>query len=232
MIDIEKNIKEFINGKGKNHGRNPGERYASFDYCFNYFQSFRKQGKIYEVASRENLQQSCLQLGFYLASWGMLRGASFLLEKSVRHYARVIEAISKFNKHVWDIDVDSYTEENIKLLLDCKDQIIHALGEDNARTWDTLATKIMLGVFGNIPAYDRNFKIFLKRINICQTLNKESLVGIKEFYKDIDVHAKIIDKYSKAIFTYDFLTGKETKINYTKAKIIDMVGFIEGSKLN
>ena len=27
-------------------GRNPNERYASFDYCFNYFQSFRESGNI------------------------------------------------------------------------------------------------------------------------------------------------------------------------------------------
>jgi len=231
MIDIEVNIKEFINGRGKNQGRNPDERYASFDYCFNHFQSFRESGKIDEIANEKNLQQSCLQLGFYLASWGMLRGASFLLEKSVRHYASVIEIISKFDKHVWDIDVDSYNEENIKLLLNCKDRIIHALGESNAKTWDTLATKIMLGIFGNIPAYDRNFKIFLRKINVCQTLNKKSLLGIKEFYKDTDGHAKVIDRYNKTIYTYDFISGEETKRNYTKAKIIDMIGFVEGQKI-
>jgi hypothetical protein len=37
---------------------------------------------------------SCLQIGFYLASWGMMRGSSFLLEKSVRNFSNLIIAIS------------------------------------------------------------------------------------------------------------------------------------------
>jgi hypothetical protein len=54
-------------------------------------------------------------------------------------------------------------------------------------------------------------------------------LGIKSFYKK-DGNKKIIDRYSKTIHTYDFLSSKETKRNYTKAKIIDMIGFIEGQK--
>ena len=33
----------------------------------------------------------------------------------------------------------------------------------------------MLGVFANVPAYDDNFKKFLKKNNYCQTFNKTSL---------------------------------------------------------
>ena len=100
--NIEKNLLIFINGDNKkNNGRQPNERYASFDFCFNYFQEFKEKNKIEELAIDKNLQESCLQLGFYLASWGMLRGSSFLLEKSVRHYSELIKELVKFDKKIW-----------------------------------------------------------------------------------------------------------------------------------
>src|SRR3989344_4302517 len=183
-MDVKKSINQFLEGNGKNKGRKAKERYASFDFCYTYFYSFYKRNKLNELADEKNLQMSCLQLGFYLASWGMMRGSSFLLEKSVKNYKNLIVAISKMNPKLWEIDADEYDEKNIDLLLNCKEEIIDALDRNNAETWDTLVTKIMLGVFANIPAYDAYFKKFLKNKNYCQTFNKKSLVEINEFYKE------------------------------------------------
>jgi len=83
-MDAKKSINQFLEGNGKNRGRKPNERYASFDFCYNYFYSFYKENRLSELANGQNLQTSCLQIGFYLASWGMMRGSSFLLEKSVK----------------------------------------------------------------------------------------------------------------------------------------------------
>ena len=47
---------------------------------------------------------------------------------------------------LWEIDVNNYTDENIEFLLNCKDDIVKALGKKNNPS-DTLVTKIMLGVF-------------------------------------------------------------------------------------
>ncbi len=83
-IDIRKNISLFIDGDGnKIVGRATYSRYASFDYCFNYFQEFKEQGRIKQLSNSSNIQHSCLQLGYYLASWGMLRRKGFLLKKRV-----------------------------------------------------------------------------------------------------------------------------------------------------
>ena len=217
-MDIKKSFNQFLEGNGKNKGRKPDERYASFDFCYNYFYSFYKHRKLSELANKENLQMSCLQIGFYLASWGMMRGSSFLLEKSVRNFSNLIITISKMNSKLWEIDVSDYNEENISLLLDCKQQIINALGKENKPS-DTLVTKIMLGVFANIPAFDQYFRKSLK----VHSVNKKSLFKIKEFYiqnkEDFD---------SFKIHTFDFLTSSETNYIYTKAKLIDMCGFIAG----
>ncbi len=217
-MDVEKSINQFLEGNGKNKGRKPDERYASFDFCYNYFYSFYKENKLNELANEKNLQMSCLQLGFYLASWGMMRGSSFLLEKSVRNYKNLITAISKMNQKLWEIDVDKYDEENIKLLLNCKQQIIDVLGKENKPS-DTLVTKIMLGVFANIPAYDQYFRKSLK----LHSVNKKSLLKIKKFYEE---NKDIFDSFK--IHTFDFLTSQETDITYTKAKLIDMCGFMDG----
>ena len=217
-MDIKKSFNQFLEGNGKNKGRKPDERYASFDFCYNYFYSFYRNNKLSELSNEENLQTSCLQVGFYLASWGMMRGSSFLLEKSVRNLSNLIITISKMNPKLWEIDVADYNEENISLLLDCKQQIINALGKQNKPS-DTLVTKIMLGVFANIPAFDQYFRKSLK----VHSVNKKSLLKIKEFYiqnrEDYD---------SFKIHTFDFLTSGETNYIYTKAKLIDMCGFIAG----
>jgi len=75
-IDSEELIDKLINTFLKD--REPTDRYASFDYCYNYFQTFKYNNKILDIAVSDNLQLSCLHLGFYLASWGMLRGSTFL----------------------------------------------------------------------------------------------------------------------------------------------------------
>jgi len=217
-MDIKKSFNQFLVGNGKNKGREPNERYASFDFCYNYFYSFYKENKLSELANKDNLQMSCLQIGFYLASWGMLRGSSFLLEKSVRNFSNLIITISKMNPKLWEIDVADYNEENISLLLDCKQQIINALGKENKPS-DTLVTKIMLGVFANIPAFDLYFRKSLK----VNSVNKNSLLQIKKFYLE---NKDVFDSFE--VHTFDFLTSNETDNIYTKAKLIDMYGFMDG----
>jgi len=216
-MDVKKSINQFLEGNGKNKGRKPDERYASFDYCYNYFYSFYRKNKLNELADEKNLQMSCLQLGFYLASWGMMRGSSFLLERSVKNYKNLIVAISRINPKLWEIDVNKYYDENIKLLLNCKQQIIEALGKENKPS-DTLVTKIMLGVFANIPAYDQ----YVRKSFKLHSVNKKSLLKIKKFYEE---NKETLDSYK--IHTFDFLTSQETYIIYTKAKLIDMCGFID-----
>jgi len=99
-VDIDANVRTFLDG------RNANERYASFDYCFNYFQEFREAGNVSLLASVERVQLSCLHLGFYLASRGMFRGSTELLQKSARYLIPTIEAIARTDISFWEIDAD------------------------------------------------------------------------------------------------------------------------------
>ena len=133
----------------------PNHRYASFDYCFNYFQSFRSKS---EIAAPQNMEKSCMQLGAYLASWGMFRASSFLLQKkSMRHFQNVIEVIaSKQQAPLWRIDCHEYSE-HAKVHLQNGYQAIRCAVVPSREAHLTLVTKIMLGVFGCVPAFDSRF---------------------------------------------------------------------------
>ncbi len=215
-MDVSQNISAYLKD------RNPELRYASFDYCFNYFKSFHENDKVEEIASQDNLQMSCLQLGFYLASWGMLRGSTFLLQKSVKHFEALIKEIASMDTSQWEIDVDVYSDENIDKIICSKKRIRKTLGNQSEYASDTLISKIMLGVFGNVPAFDDYFS---KGFGMNKSITKNNLLILRDFYKknrnEIDNHR---------IRTIDFHTGHETDRSYTKAKVIDMVGFIEGMK--
>lgn len=199
---------------------NPTQCYTSFDYCYNYFRNSKHLS--YEI------EISCLVLGFYLASWGMYRGSSFLLQKSVKHFEPVIQYISSLDKIVWEIDVDNYDEKNIHKILEIyKNTKNCVITSGNADI--TLITKISLGVFGFIPAFDNYFCNTFREIYTGQcgfrAVNEKSLTFIKKFYVE---NTAVINKLSSETFTTDFATGEKTVLNYPKAKIIDMYGFFYG----
>ena len=45
----------YLDGMGKNRDRKPDERFASFDYCYNYFYSFYSQNRISQLANDDNM---------------------------------------------------------------------------------------------------------------------------------------------------------------------------------
>jgi hypothetical protein len=198
----------------------PDDRYTSFDYCYNYF---RTKNNL-----TQDIEKSCLVLGFYLASWGMFRGSSFLLQKSIKHFEPTIEYISTLDKSVWEIDVDNYDDHNIQAIIRIYQEITKRLIYNNNADL-TLITKILLGVFGFIPAFDNYFcntfrDIYKGRCGF-RKVNVKSLSFIKAFY---EANKTIIDRLSAETFTTDFVSGQKTTINYPKVKIIDMYGFSAG----
>lgn len=222
---IKENLGSFENGLlyAKDEGRHPMARYASFDYCFNYFQGFKNKK---DIASKENIQNSCLHLAFYLASWGMLRGSSFLLQKSIKFYEPLIEYISQKDEDFWKIDVDNYNKnDNLEKLITCYKDIKEKLKDEKSknRASDTLITKIMLGVFGNVPAFDNYFKVG----SSLGIFNKRTLKQIIIFY-NTNNYKDIISGEAKKVKTFEYYDGIKSKRQYTKAKIIDMIFFIEG----
>jgi hypothetical protein len=221
-INLEANLQRHLGGNNRSpDGRDPTERNVSFDHCFNYFQSYREAGITHELASSTNVQLSCLHLGFYLASWGMLRNSK-LMQKNAKYLVSVVEVIATADASLWDIDADCYSSTNIQRLEELAIKICTAL--PGVSGTDTLKTKIMLGVFGSVPAFDRTFRRGCKEERMVATFGERGLKKIAEFYQE---NEKIVDAYR--VRTLDF-SGGHTQRCYTRAKVIDMALSTEGEK--
>lgn len=225
-------LKKFTNEYKR--GFNAESRYASFDYCYQYFQ----ENSASYIA--KNLENSCLMIGFYLASWGMLRGSSFLLDKSSFYYKNLVNLVvdtKRNNEILWEIEpnqYDEYSDEILGLYQGIKDVFVHSDKSKKCPAHLTITTKIMLGVFGVIPAFDRFFRLTMKKIDNIDcgfsSVSKYSLSRIQTFYlanqADIDILAKETRITS-------FATGNTIEgFFYPKAKIIDMYGFTKGMILD
>ncbi len=217
-MDIGVNSKRF-RGDGE-----PERRFASWDYCFNYFQSFREGGSIADIAATENMLLSCLHLGFYLASWGMFRGSSGLRSRSLKQFEPVVKLIARTPNEVWVIDTHCYSEAVCHKLVGIADDIGEALHYPDG-TWPTrtLATKIMLGVFGNVPAFDSRVVAGLRKTGLSGRFGYRALRDIGRFYDD---HHEVVERQREC--TIDFATGQPTQRRRTRAKVIDEVFYIEG----
>lgn len=203
-------------------------RYNSFDFCFNYFSSFDDKK---QIISEQNIETSCLQLGFYLASWGMFRGSSELLGRSLSYFIPMLKTIADCDKLVWTIDVDQYDDKMVREVL--KDTYSKISFHIPNKTTLTLATKIMLGVFGNVPAFDRFFKTAMSNFTESEcgftSFNDNCLLTIHKFYSN---NKKAIDTLANKTQTNVFGFGNSIKgRNITKAKVIDIVGFQYGLEM-
>ena len=216
---MKRNINEVIS-KFKNDQQDIQHRYYSFDFCYFHFRSSKESGKI-------DIEKSCQVLWSYLASWGMLRGSSFLLWKNPAYLKDLVEWIHDQSLSTWNIDVENY-KENSQTVLDLYKGAEKYILKGKNHQSVTLVTKVLLGVFAIIPAYDRFFRDSFSDIagNECgfSTPNKKSLEIIYQFYIE---NKEEIEKLSNETKVFDF-NGQPTKYHYSKAKIIDMYGFQVG----
>ena len=183
-----------------------------WDNCFHAF----------SISKRTDIQ--VLELAFYLASWGMYRVSSGLLQKNHLIHKGAVDIV--FSKTAQKLKCNQSTElirENIKAILEVKGKlaehyssIYFAKGANKPKPispTDTLLSKIMLGTLGCVPAYDRYFIDGLKEIKMEHTgFNKESL---NEFFN-------FLDKNQKEIIEAQLLIHRKTKRHYPLMKILDM----------
>ncbi len=72
---------------------------------------------------------------------------------------------------------------------------------------------------GCVPAFDRYFNKGFR----CSAFGPKALRRIGQFYRE---HAEAVEAGRER--TLDFDTGQLTQRRYTRAKVIDMIFFIEG----
>lgn len=161
-------------------------RFKSWEHCYSFFQNNFKYLKKADV-----FDYGCLHLGFYLASWGMLRGSSFLLQKDYKVNGYFLTNVVMNTDYYRFFDQSESLEykniEGIDQLVSqtkrAYEDHIQDINGEAIHVTDTLASKILIGVYGNVPAYDRYFKDGLALFGIRTQLDEISLKEIVDFYK-------------------------------------------------
>jgi hypothetical protein len=201
MLEITKaleKIKEFHN-KTKD-----GEhtRYKSWEHCHKAFLNYRNDTTKYELLS--------LHLYTYLASWGMLRNSFLLNHDYLVHLPLVKTLLSgKYEK--------LFTEQNEKyilLVMQAKKDV--EKGYSKNYPTETLITKILLGIFGCTPAYDKYFKGATRKYNVSSGLFNETSLNKLWLY------------YNKHKTQFESLNMPQ----YTPMKLLDMCLFQIGMDEN
>lgn len=161
-------------------------RYLSWQHCYQAFSENRHR------TDEKTLDYLALHLAFYLASWGMYRGSSFLLQKDYKVHIPVVKILQEEQYiPLVGISAENLCEERNLDLLDALGQRIRDCyakekpsfeGSPNNAT-DTLITKILLGTLGCVPAYDRYYVQSVKKNNVSSGLyNRNSVRDVARFY--------------------------------------------------
>lgn len=187
-------------------------RYKSWDNCFRAFSAIQQS------------EIQVLELAFYLASWGMYRGSSGLLQKNhLIHQGAVDIVFSRTNQILKCSKTTEVRRENIKAVLEVKNAlskhykgIIFTKGAAKPKSispTDTLLSKIMLGTLGCVPAYDRYFIDGLHEMKMKHIRFNEA--SLTELFNFIDKNKTEIGQAQKLIWT-------KTHCHYPIMKILDM----------
>lgn len=194
----------------------PNGRYRSWEHCYKSFHDARGS----QNADTDYLS---LMLGFYLASWGMYRGSSFLLQKDYRVHIPVVEKIlcEKYDPlfGVECVQLRQQEEQDLlSSLISYMSEYYYAVRKSvketelKSKLSDTLITKVLMGALGCVPAYDRYFVEGVRDQGIASGLfSMKSLLSLADFY---EANQKRLEKSRKGLLAYD--------LPYPQMKLLDM----------
>lgn len=169
-------------------------RYLSWEHCYSFFQDNKDTISSDEVIR----EQACLHLAFYLASWGMYRGSSNLLWNDYKIFDELLKELLNNCSDLWK-DISKITWSELK---SANEIIKKHLIKAKIQPTDTLITKILMGIYGCTPAYDRFFIDGLRKYNnthksISTKYNQKSFEKLKTLAEDLKFNQLLKDKNIK-----------------------------------
>ena len=195
---------------------NENGRSRSWEHCYRVFRDARTDpSPDYDYLS--------LHLAFYLASWGMYRGSSFLLQKDYKVLSPIVEKVLKseydclFGLACTDVRNDDVREQLMELSDDIADDFRPIRNEVTGRevaspVSPVLITKILMGTLGCVPAYDRFFEEGAKYLGLeKKSYNKDSLRELADIYEE---HNDRLEEARRGMRTEDLV--------YPQMKLLDM----------
>ena len=164
-------------------------RSLSWEHCFRVFRDAR-------TAPSPDYDYLSLHLAFYLASWGMYRGSSFLLQKDYKVLSPVVEEVLKPEYDcLFGVACADLREPEVQVMLTklydyiadyfrpIRDEV--AGGEVASSVSPVLVTKILMGTLGCVPAYDRFFQDGVATYKVTtQEYSLKSILRLVDFYEE------------------------------------------------
>ena len=191
-------------------------RSRSWEHCYRVFRDARTDpSPDYDYLS--------LHLAFYLASWGMYRGSSFLLQKDYKVLSPIVKKVLKpeydclFGVACADLrepEVQDSLEKLRKFIAKqfrpIRDEV--AGREVASPVSPVLITKILMGTLGCVPAYDRFFEEGARHLGLeKKSYNEVSLLELADIYEE---HNDRLEEARRGMRTEDLV--------YPQMKILDM----------
>lgn len=195
---------------------NENGRSRSWEHCYRVFRDARN-------APSPDYDYLSLHLAFYLASWGMYRGSSFLLQKDYKVLLPIVEKVLKpeydclFGLACADLREPDVQTRLANLSDDIADYFWPIRNEVAGRVVASqvspvLITKILMGTLGCVPAYDRFFVDGIKKYKVTtQEYSPESVRKLAKFY---EAHNDRLEEARRGMRTEDLV--------YPQMKLLDM----------
>lgn len=214
---IESGMRYYDMVRSDIHGR-----YQSWEHCYGIFSKLKDK-----KLSKDDFDYLSLHLSFYLASWGMYRGSSFLLQRDYTVHIPAIQELMKSQyRQLWGIKCSALEQaENLTTLFTLSEALKTIYNEiriaanqsinkpaPSVGISDVLITKILMGTMGCVPAYDRFFCSAVKHCKASSALfSKQSIKKLCLFYEQ---HREIFEKCRAEM--------SQGWIDYPQMKVIDM----------
>ena len=203
--------------------RDENGRSRSWEHCYRVFRDARTDPS-------PDCDYLSLHLAFYLASWGMYRGSSFLLQKDYKVLVPIVEKVLKPEYDcLFGVACVGLRDDEVQGSLEklCDDIAAHfrpirneVAGREVASSVSpVLITKILMGTLGCVPAYDRFFQDGVATYKVTtQEYSLDSVLRLVDFYEE---HNYRLEEARRGMRTDDLI--------YPQMKLLDMgfwqVGF-------
>jgi len=196
--------------------RDENGRSRSWEHCYRVFRDARTD-------TSPDCDYLSLHLAFYLASWGMYRGSSFLLQKDYKVLVPIVEEILKPEYDclfgvacvgLREDEVQGSLEKLYKYIAKNFQPIRNEVAGREVPTpvSPVLITKILMGTLGCVPAYDRFFQDGVATYKV--TTREYSLDSVLRLADIYEAHNDRLEEVRRG-FEGDGLT-------YPQMKLLDM----------
>ena len=208
--------------------RDENGRSRSWEHCYRVFRDAR-------TGPSPDYDYLSLHLAFYLASWGMYRGSSFLLQKDYKVLVPIVEKILKPEYDCLFVVAcvglrDPKVQDSLEKLCDDIAEHFRPIRNEVAGRKVTssvspvLITKILMGTLGCVPAYDRFFQDGVATYKVTtQEYSTNSVLKLVDFYEE---HNDRLEEARRGMRVGDLI--------YPQMKLLDMgfwqVGFEKEAK--